>query len=63
MPWTKAIRFLREVRSEMERVTWPTKDQTVRLTTLVIALTLAVGLYIGALDTVFTKLASTFFIR
>ena len=63
MPWKKVTKFLHEVRSEMDRVTWPTKDETIRLSTIVIILTLGVGAYIGVLDTIFTKLTSTFFIR
>jgi preprotein translocase subunit SecE len=63
MPWTKATSFLREVRSEMERVNWPTKDQTIRLTTIVIALTLGIGLYIGLLDVGLTQVTSKLFIR
>jgi preprotein translocase subunit SecE len=50
------IAFVRQVRDEMNQVTWPTKDQTIRLTTIVIVVTVVVGAYLGALDYLFTKL-------
>lgn len=49
------ITFLREVRLELDKVVWPTRDQVVRLTVLVTIISLIVGLFIGALDFVFFK--------
>lgn len=46
--------FIREVRTEITKVTWPTKADTVRLTLIVIGISVAVGLYLGALDYIFT---------
>ena len=48
--------FLGEVRSELEKVTWPTSGDVVRLTAIVIIISLAVGVYLGAADFLFTKL-------
>lgn len=42
--------FLTEARGELARVAWPTRSQTVRLTTLVITVSLLVGLYLGTAD-------------
>ena len=50
------VAFFRQVRDEANQVTWPTKDQTIRLTTIVIVVSLGVGLYLGALDYLITKL-------
>lgn len=50
------VAFLKEVRLELGKVVWPTRDQVVRLTLLVIALSVAVGLFIGAIDFVFVKI-------
>ncbi len=50
------VAFIRQVRDELNQVTWPTKQQTTRLTTIVIVVTLVVGAYLGALDYAFTKL-------
>lgn len=63
MPWTKAIEFIKSTRAEMERVRWPSKDLTIRLSTIVVLLTLGVGLYVGVLDLLLTKITATAFIR
>jgi len=52
----KAIKFLKEVQTELKKVAWPTREQTLRLTALVIGVSLAVGLYVGILDYVLTRL-------
>jgi len=52
----KAIKFLREVRSELDKVTWPKRDEVTRLTLVVIIVSVIVGVYLGALDLGFTKL-------
>lgn len=49
------IVFLREVQSELKKVIWPTKDELIKLTVVVIAVSVVVGIYIGGLDIVFTK--------
>ena len=48
--------FLRETQDELKKVVWPTKQETVRLTLVVIAVSLLVGLFLGGLDFVFTKI-------
>lgn len=52
----KIVSFLREVREELRKVTWPTRNQTVRLTLIVIGVSLAVGVYLSVLDLILTKL-------
>ncbi|MSQ14715.1 MAG: preprotein translocase subunit SecE [Dehalococcoidia bacterium] len=47
--------FFREVASELRKVTWPTREQTVNLTVLVIAVSLIVGVVLGAVDWVFLQ--------
>ncbi|HVT00926.1 MAG TPA: preprotein translocase subunit SecE [Patescibacteria group bacterium] len=48
--------FLKEVRSELEKVTWPTSPEVVRLTIVVIGISAIVGAYLGAADYGFTQL-------
>jgi preprotein translocase subunit SecE len=50
------IVFLRQVRDELNQVIWPDKNKTVRLTTIVIVVSVLVGVYLGALDYLFTNL-------
>lgn len=52
----KIVKFLKEVREELKKVRWPTKSEMIKLTTVVIFITLVIALYIGALDFVFAKM-------
>ena len=50
------VEFIREVKVELASVKWPSRRETLKLTGLVIAVSLFVALYIGWLDLVFTSL-------
>lgn len=54
----KAINFLKEVRSELDKVVWPTREQTIRYTILVVIVAIAVGLALGSLDYLLTLLTN-----
>ena len=47
--------FLDASWSELKKVSWPTRDQVRNLTVLVFAVTAAVGVFIAAIDFVFTE--------
>lgn len=47
--------FAMDIVEELKKVTWPTRKETVRLTTVVIAITLIIGLYIGIIDVLLAK--------
>ncbi len=49
------VKFLQETFSELRKVIWPTRQEVLRLTLIVITISVAVGLYIGGLDLVFTN--------
>ena len=51
--------FLREVKSEMEKVVWPTRNQAIQLTVMVIAVSVLVGAYIGGLDFILTNVLNS----
>ncbi len=51
-------RFVRETRSELKKVTWPTREQTARLTAVVIGVSAVVGAGVGAVDLVFKEFFS-----
>lgn len=55
----KPIIYLKEVRAELKRVSWPSKQEATRLTLIVIGVSLVVGLFLGFLDLGFTKLIET----
>ncbi len=46
-------RFLQEAWSELKKVSWPTPIQARNLTVLVLAISVAVGLYIAFFDFIF----------
>ncbi len=50
--------FLKEVREELLKVAWPTREQTIRYTVLVITVTVAVGAILGGLDYLLTSLTA-----
>lgn len=52
----KPLEFIRSVRLELNQVKWPTHQETVRLTALVVISTVIVALYSGGLDVLFTTL-------
>jgi len=52
--------FFQETRDELKKVTWPTRDEVVRLTGVVIIVSLLIGAYIGGLDFVFTSILQHF---
>ena len=49
------IQYIKDVRGEMRHVSWPTRKQAVIYTVLVIAISVAVALYLGALDLLFSR--------
>jgi preprotein translocase subunit SecE len=51
----QAITFLKEVREELSKVVWPSQAEVVRLTVVVILVSVIVGLYLGAIDFLLTK--------
>ena len=52
----KIVKFLKEVQSELKKVRWPSQKELVKLTTVVIIVTVIVSIYIGGLDFIFAKL-------
>ena len=55
---TKTIDFIKEVWQELAKVAWPTREQTVRYTILVIIVAVAVGLFLGGLDAILTAVTA-----
>ena len=48
------VTFFSEVRSELSKVTWPKRKEVVRLTGVVILVSVIVGFYVGGFDYLFT---------
>lgn len=46
----RALQFLREVKVELKKVTWPSRKQTVGSTVVVIVLVMIISFFLGAVD-------------
>lgn len=46
----KSIQFLREVRAELKKVTWPSRKQTLGSTLVVIVLVMIISFFLGMVD-------------
>ncbi len=48
------VRYFKGVYAEMQKVTWPTREETINLTQVVLAVTIAFAIGLGILDTFYT---------
>ncbi len=53
-------RWFQETRSELRKVVWPTREEALRLTYVVLGISLAMGLLLGAVDLLLSALVSWF---
>jgi len=54
----RPIEYIRSVKLELKQVKWPTHESAMKMTVLVIITSLAVALYSGGLDYLFTTMLS-----
>lgn len=47
--------FAADIIDELKKVTWPSKNETIRLTSVVILISLIIGFYIGIIDVLLAK--------
>ena len=57
----RGLKLLREIASELRKVVWLTRREAVYLTLLVVLLSVAVGIILGAFDYGFSRLAQVVF--
>lgn len=55
--------FLKEVKSELLKVNWPSRQEVIKLTVIVIVISTVIGVYIGGMDILLTKLTGLIFKR
>jgi len=48
--------YFRDTITELKAVSWPTRQETIRLTVIVIAISIVTAAYVGGLDFLFTNL-------
>ncbi len=56
----KISQFLKEVRQEVKKVTWPTKAETIRYSVMVLVASLIVAIYLGGVDYIVANLLEEF---
>jgi preprotein translocase subunit SecE len=52
----RAQEFVREVIAEFRKVTWPSREELINSTVVVIAVTVVVALFLGSVDIVLAKI-------
>jgi preprotein translocase subunit SecE len=57
----KAIQFLSEVRSEVKKVTWPTKKEAIGGTVVVLVVVFIMALFLGLVDMLLSKIIGVIF--
>lgn len=50
------LNFLSEVRMELSKVAWPTRNEVIKLTMIVFLVSIILGAYVGGLDILFTRI-------
>ena len=59
----KVIQFFKEVHIELKKVAWPSKEQTIHYTVLVVIISIFVAIILGLLDSIFGEFISNFIFR
>jgi len=54
--------LFKDIYDELRKVTWPTRREGLRLTLMVIAVCLVVGIFLGAIDLGFSELIKRAFL-
>jgi preprotein translocase subunit SecE len=52
----RVVEYLQETRGEMRRVVWPTQDEAINLTVVVLFITVLMTILLGGMDLLFGKL-------
>lgn len=60
--FSRLTSYIQESRQEFKRVNWPTRQETIRLTGMVIGLSLLFAVFLGVLDMIFNYILVTYLI-
>lgn len=56
----KIITFFKEAKVEMQKANWPSKQQTINYTLIVIGISLTIAIFLGGLDYLFKQILGLF---
>jgi len=62
-PSFRIISFLKEVKTEIRKINWPTKKETLKYVLIVIGISLVVSAYLGGLDILLKFLLEKFILK
>ena len=54
--WTRIVRFFKDYKGELKKITWPTPKQTAKNTGIVLASMVVIGLIVVLLDLAFSQI-------
>lgn len=55
--------FLKEARIELKKVTWPTRQETIRYTATVVVISIVIAAFLGVLDLLFQWILNNFLLQ
>lgn len=47
--------YIKNVKGELKHVSWPTRKQTIQYTIIVLAISIAIAIYLGVFDLIFAE--------
>ncbi|MDD5696796.1 MAG: preprotein translocase subunit SecE [Candidatus Pacebacteria bacterium] len=56
----KLTNLLKDVGSEIRKITWPTRKETIKYTLIVIGISVVVAMFLGGFDFIFVRLMERF---
>ena len=59
----KIIKFFKEVKLEVKKVSWPSKKEILKNTLIIIGVSLALSIFLGGLDFIFTDLRNCYILE
>jgi len=59
----RATEYIKETRAEMKHVNWPTRKQAIAFTVAVISISVAVALFLGLFDYLFSTILKAFILK
>ena len=60
---SKLVAFLKDVRVELAKVTWPTRQETIQYTLIVVGVSIAMAAFLGVWGYVFQFLLQKFILK
>ncbi|WP_188020342.1 preprotein translocase subunit SecE [Deferribacter autotrophicus] len=52
----KLKKFIQEVKEELKKVVWPTKNETIQITVVVVVMVILVSAFLGVVDVALSKI-------